>query len=80
MESQLKVNQERLKYFEKLNLEMPDLMVHESAKWDVVYKDALEGLVRRIQDRIYGLAIRMLYHLADAEDATQKACKETKRR
>jgi RNA polymerase sigma factor (sigma-70 family) len=35
-------------------------------------KDALEGLVRGIQDRIYGLAIRMLYHPADAEDATQE--------
>jgi len=35
-------------------------------------KDALEDLVRRIQDRIYGLAIRMLYHPADAEDATQE--------
>jgi DNA-directed RNA polymerase specialized sigma24 family protein len=35
-------------------------------------KASLEDPVRRIQDRIYGLAIRMLYHPADAEDATQK--------
>lgn len=35
-------------------------------------KDALEELVRSIQDRIYGLAIRMLYQPADAEDATQE--------
>jgi len=35
-------------------------------------KKALEELVRRIQDRIYGLALRMLYHPADAEDASQE--------
>ncbi len=35
-------------------------------------KDALEEVIRRIQDRIYGLAIRMLYYPADAEDATQE--------
>lgn len=35
-------------------------------------KHALEELVRRIQDRIYGLALRMLYHPADAEDAAQE--------
>jgi RNA polymerase sigma factor (sigma-70 family) len=28
--------------------------------------------VKSIQDRIYGLAIRMLYYLSDAEDATQE--------
>ncbi len=33
---------------------------------------ALEELVRRIQDRIYGLAVRMLWHPVDAEDATQE--------
>lgn len=32
----------------------------------------LEEIVRRIQDRIYGLAIRMLFIPADAEDATQE--------
>ena len=33
---------------------------------------ALEELVRSIQDRIYGLALRMLYHPQDAEDASQE--------
>jgi RNA polymerase sigma factor (sigma-70 family) len=35
-------------------------------------KSALEELVRRIQDRIYGLALRTLFLPADAEDATQE--------
>jgi len=35
-------------------------------------KNALENLVRHIQDWIYGLAIRMLYSPYDAEDATQE--------
>lgn len=35
-------------------------------------KDALEEIVRRIQDRIYALSIRMLYDPGDAEDATQE--------
>jgi RNA polymerase sigma factor (sigma-70 family) len=35
-------------------------------------KDSLEKLIRSIQDRIYGLALRMLWHPADAEDATQE--------
>ena len=35
-------------------------------------KKLLEEIVRRIQDRIYGLALRMLYIPADAEDATQE--------
>ena len=34
--------------------------------------NALEKLVKSIQDRIYGLSIRMLYYPADAEDATQE--------
>jgi RNA polymerase sigma factor (sigma-70 family) len=33
---------------------------------------ALDAIVRQIQDRIYGLAIRMLWHPQDAEDATQE--------
>lgn len=33
---------------------------------------ALEGLVKKIQDRLYNLSLRMLYHPADAEDATQE--------
>lgn len=35
-------------------------------------KVALEAVVRAIQDRVYGLAMRMLGHPADAEDATQE--------
>jgi RNA polymerase sigma factor (sigma-70 family) len=35
-------------------------------------KDALEEVVRQIQDKIYGLALRMLYLPADAEDASQE--------
>ena len=37
MESQLEINEERLKLLETFNQELPDLMVPESAKWDVVY-------------------------------------------
>jgi len=35
-------------------------------------REALEQLVVKIQDRVYGLAMRMLSHPADAEDATQE--------
>src|SRR5580700_7215227 len=35
-------------------------------------RDALEGLVQRHQGWIYNLAVRMLYHPQDAEDATQE--------
>jgi RNA polymerase sigma factor (sigma-70 family) len=35
-------------------------------------KEALESLVRRIQDRVYGLALRMLGYPPDAEDAAQE--------
>lgn len=35
-------------------------------------RGALEELVARIQTRIYNLAVRMLWHPADAEDATQE--------
>ncbi|MHB9098158.1 MAG: sigma factor [Syntrophales bacterium] len=35
-------------------------------------KDVLEEIIRRIQDRLYGLALRMLFIPADAEDATQE--------
>src|SRR5439155_13207298 len=34
-------------------------------------RDALEGLVSDIQGRIYGLALRMLWHPEDARDAAQ---------
>lgn len=35
-------------------------------------KNALEKLIVQIQDKIYGLALRMLYHPSDAEDASQE--------
>jgi DNA-directed RNA polymerase specialized sigma24 family protein len=35
-------------------------------------RDALEALVRRHQAWIYNIAVRMLYHPQDAEDATQE--------
>jgi RNA polymerase sigma factor (sigma-70 family) len=35
-------------------------------------RESLEELIRGIQDSVYGLAIRMLSHPADAEDATQE--------
>ncbi len=50
------------------NLPTEDLVV-KAKQGD---KQALDGLVRRIQDRIYGLAIRMLCNPTDAEDATQE--------
>lgn len=51
-----------------MELPSPDL-VQQAVDGD---KDALEALVRQIQDPIYALAIRMLWHPADAEDATQE--------
>ncbi len=35
-------------------------------------REALERLVTAIQDRVYGLALRMLWHPEDARDATQE--------
>src|SRR3972149_7555755 len=35
-------------------------------------KKALAELVLQIQDKIYGLALRMLYNPSDAEDASQE--------
>lgn len=51
-----------------MELPSPDL-VQQAVDGD---KDALEALVRQIQDPVYALAIRMLWHPADAEDATQE--------
>jgi len=34
--------------------------------------DALEAVIRGVQDDVYRLAVRMLWHPADAEDATQE--------
>src|SRR5690349_13671762 len=35
-------------------------------------KTALEAIIQGIQDQVYNLALRMLWHPADAEDATQE--------
>ena len=35
-------------------------------------QDMLEEIIRRIQDGVYGLALRMLFIPADAEDAAQE--------
>ena len=57
MESQLEVNEERLKYLENLNQELPNLMVHEFAKWDAVYKDGvLSTKIKRLM--ALGIALR----------------------
>src|SRR5258708_30129525 len=34
-------------------------------------REALESLIEGIQDKVYGLALRMLWHPEDAKDATQ---------
>ncbi|PYQ53328.1 MAG: RNA polymerase subunit sigma-24 [Acidobacteria bacterium] len=34
--------------------------------------DALDSLIASVQDKIYGLAVRMLWHPEDAQDATQE--------
>ena len=57
MESQLEVNEERLKYLGIINQELPELMVHESAKWDEVYKEGVLGTkVKRLI--ALGIALR----------------------
>ena len=45
-----------------------EALVEQAKKGD---RSALESVIQQIQDRVYGLAIRMLCHPADAEDATQ---------
>lgn len=44
-------------------------LVHAAKEGD---KEALEDLILKIQDKIYGLALRMLYNPSDAEDASQE--------
>ena len=44
-------------------------LVRRAAEGD---RDALEAVVRAVQDDLYRLALRMLWHPADAEDATQE--------
>ncbi len=57
MNSQLAANEERIKYLEKLNQEIPELMVHETAKWAEVYKEgALSTKVKRLM--ALGIALR----------------------
>ncbi|MBI4491716.1 MAG: RNA polymerase sigma factor [Chloroflexi bacterium] len=46
-----------------------DYLVEAARRGD---RAALEALVAQIQGRIYNLAVRMLWHPADAEDATQE--------
>src|SRR3984893_18792680 len=46
-----------------------DQLVEQAREGD---EEALEAVVRAIQDRIYNLALRMLWHPSDAEDATQE--------
>ena len=46
-----------------------DQLVEQACEGD---EEALEAVVRGIQDRIYNLALRMLWHPSDAEDATQE--------
>lgn len=46
-----------------------DQLVEQAREGD---KEAIEAVARAIQDRIYNLALRMLWHPSDAEDATQE--------
>jgi len=46
-----------------------DHLVEQACEGD---EEALEAVVIGIQDRIYNLALRMLWHPSDAEDATQE--------
>ncbi len=46
-----------------------ELLVKRSKEGD---RETLEALVRSIQERIFGVALPMLYYPADAEDATQE--------
>jgi RNA polymerase sigma factor (sigma-70 family) len=46
-----------------------ELLVETAKEGD---KKALEDLILKIQDKIYGLALRMLYKPSDAEDASQE--------
>src|SRR6266566_2381351 len=46
-----------------------DQLVEQAREGD---EEALEAVVRGIQDRIYNLALRMLWHPSDAEYATQE--------
>jgi len=57
MRSQLEVNASRLEYLDKLNKALPEVMTHESAKWDSVYAEAaLSTKVKRLV--ALGIALR----------------------
>ena len=56
MESQIELNEERLKLIDKFKQSLPDLMVPESAVWDVVYKD---GALSKKVKRLIALAIAL---------------------
>lgn len=56
MESQIELNEERLKLFDKFKQSLPDLMVPESAVLDVVYKD---GALSKKVKRLIALAIAL---------------------
>lgn len=57
MESQVKLNEERLKLLGKFKEALPDLMVPEAAVWEVVYKEgALSTKVKRLMS--LGIALR----------------------
>lgn len=47
----------------------PERLVNAAKEGD---RKALEELIQMIQDKIYGLALRMLYNPSDAEDASQE--------
>lgn len=53
----------------KLSTKETNALVEKAKKGD---KEALEDLVQAIQNQIYRLAMRMLWHPEDAEDATQE--------
>jgi RNA polymerase sigma factor (sigma-70 family) len=52
-----------------VNVEPLETLAERAKQGD---RDALDALVRGIADFVYGLALRMLWHPADAEDATQE--------
>ncbi len=57
MESQVKLNEDRSKLLDKFKGIFSELMVHESAKWDVVYRDgALSTKTKRLI--ALGIALR----------------------
>jgi len=57
MESQVKLNEERVKLLDKFKKTFPELMVPESAKWEVAYKEgALSTKVKRLI--ALGIALR----------------------